>query len=101
MSRESATCRYIDTDRHVTFPIDETHSNMVKFTRNSPDYEIVIDKLCRILEIMRGAEFTTDYGHTNSVYGQNTPFIEPGLSVSHIPIMEDSLQSSTVHLTGR
>ncbi|KAK9413454.1 putative NACHT domain-containing protein [Seiridium unicorne] len=34
---------------HSIFPINENHSNMVKFSENDPDYNIVVDKLVQIV----------------------------------------------------
>ncbi|KAK3342072.1 hypothetical protein B0T25DRAFT_358324 [Lasiosphaeria hispida] len=49
VSRESATCRLVGTDPPVTFPIKATHSNMVKFARDSHYYHVVVSKLGKIL----------------------------------------------------
>ncbi|KAI0546033.1 hypothetical protein F4679DRAFT_559170 [Xylaria curta] len=46
VSRESAT---LESDSSVTFPIKATHSDMVKFTRESPDYHIVVSKISSIV----------------------------------------------------
>ncbi|KAH7329590.1 hypothetical protein B0I35DRAFT_420512 [Stachybotrys elegans] len=53
VSRESATCRFIDTDRSLTFSINSTHSDMVKFTRDSHYYHTVISKLSKIMSFSR------------------------------------------------
>ncbi|OAR02604.1 hypothetical protein LLEC1_06424 [Akanthomyces lecanii] len=53
VSRESATRRDIETKTSVVFPIHATHSGMVKFQRDSPDYHMVISKLARILSTER------------------------------------------------
>ncbi|ETS74270.1 hypothetical protein PFICI_14136 [Pestalotiopsis fici W106-1] len=34
---------------HLIFPINENHSNMVKFAENDPNYSIVVDKLVQIV----------------------------------------------------
>ncbi|KAK3294357.1 uncharacterized protein B0H64DRAFT_324187 [Chaetomium fimeti] len=49
VSRESATCRLIEKDPSATFPINATHSDMVKFTKDSHYYHVVVSKLRRIL----------------------------------------------------
>ncbi|TGJ85994.1 hypothetical protein E0Z10_g2737 [Xylaria hypoxylon] len=49
VSRESATLRLIESNSSVTFPIKATHSDMVKFTRKSPDYHIVVSKISSIV----------------------------------------------------
>ncbi|KAI1145588.1 hypothetical protein F4825DRAFT_443498 [Nemania diffusa] len=49
VSRESATLRFIHNNRSVTFPIKATHSGMVKFTRESPDYHNVVSKISSIV----------------------------------------------------
>ncbi|TRX90263.1 hypothetical protein FHL15_008808 [Xylaria flabelliformis] len=49
VSRESATLRSIESNSSVTFPIKATHSDMVKFTRESPDYHIVVSKISSIV----------------------------------------------------
>ncbi|KAI1749840.1 hypothetical protein F4782DRAFT_511720 [Xylaria castorea] len=49
VSRESATLRSIESNSPVTFPIKATHSDMVKFTRESPDYHIVVSKISSIV----------------------------------------------------
>ncbi|KAI0406999.1 hypothetical protein F4802DRAFT_605837 [Xylaria palmicola] len=49
VSRESATLRLIDSNPSATFPIKATHSDMVKFTRESPDYHIVVAKISSIV----------------------------------------------------
>jgi hypothetical protein len=51
VSRDSATCKFIETNPSVTFPIDETHSDMVKFTRGSQYYRVVISKLSSIVAL--------------------------------------------------
>lgn len=56
VDRESATCRFIRTDRAATFPINETHSDMVKFRQGSHDYNIVVSKLWTILCLNRQSE---------------------------------------------
>ncbi|CAG8962046.1 hypothetical protein HYFRA_00005088 [Hymenoscyphus fraxineus] len=50
VSPDSATCKLIETNPSITFPIDETHSDMTKFKRDSEYYHIVISKLSSILE---------------------------------------------------
>ena len=100
VSRESATCRYIDTDRSATFPIDETHSDMVKFTRNSHYYDVVIDKLSHILQIMGEVKSTTDDAQNTCVYGKSKPSMEAGASPSHPPTTEGSLEPSIPNITG-
>jgi hypothetical protein len=49
VSRESATCRLIEKDPSATFPINATHSDMVKFTKDSHYYHVVVSKMRRIL----------------------------------------------------
>ncbi|KAI9148085.1 DNA repair protein RAD5B [Paramyrothecium foliicola] len=60
VSRESATCRLNDTDPSVTFPINATHSDMVKFTRDSHYYHIVISKLSEILSLLESEEIAAN-----------------------------------------
>ncbi|KAL2843331.1 hypothetical protein BJY01DRAFT_264318 [Aspergillus pseudoustus] len=57
VSPESATCGFVDTNPAVTFPIDATHSDMVKFSQDSHYYSIVRAKLSQIL---RSAPLTRD-----------------------------------------
>jgi hypothetical protein len=45
----------------MTFPIDETHSDMVKFTRDSQYYHIVISKLSSILALPPTGRYNTDH----------------------------------------
>jgi hypothetical protein len=52
VSRSSATCGFVDTDPSVTFPIDATHSDMVKFRRGSRYYHTVVSKLTAILDLL-------------------------------------------------
>ncbi|KAI1311218.1 hypothetical protein F5Y03DRAFT_324179 [Xylaria venustula] len=49
VSRDSATLRIIQQDPSATFPIKATHSDMVKFTRESPDYHVVVSKISSIV----------------------------------------------------
>lgn len=49
VSPESATCRFIEINRSVTFPISATHSDMVKFNKESHYCDIIIKKLSKIL----------------------------------------------------
>lgn len=56
VSRESATCRFVETDTSVTIPIQATHSEMVKFTRDSHILHIIISKISRILMSKRNIE---------------------------------------------
>lgn len=51
MSRESATCRLIENNSSVTFPINATHSGMVKFTKDHHYYHVVVSKLRTILSV--------------------------------------------------
>ncbi|KAI1130797.1 hypothetical protein F5Y10DRAFT_275838 [Nemania abortiva] len=46
---ESATLRLVHDNPCATFPIKATHSDMVKFTRESPDYHIVVSKVSSIV----------------------------------------------------
>ncbi|KAK0638583.1 hypothetical protein B0T16DRAFT_227181 [Cercophora newfieldiana] len=41
VSPESATCHYYRKNKAATFPINEDHSNMVKFSRGDPNLEVV------------------------------------------------------------
>jgi len=56
VSRDSATCKFIETDPSITFPIDETHSDMVKFTKGSQYYRVVISKLSSIISLTPAEE---------------------------------------------
>ena len=49
VNRGSATCRLLEKDPSVTFPINTTHSEMVKFTKDSHYYHVVVYKLRKIL----------------------------------------------------
>ncbi|KAI0971965.1 hypothetical protein F4678DRAFT_430685 [Xylaria arbuscula] len=49
VSRDSATLRMVQRDPSATFPIKATHSDMVKFTRESPDYHVVVSKISSIV----------------------------------------------------
>ncbi|KAI1321681.1 hypothetical protein F5Y16DRAFT_416784 [Xylariaceae sp. FL0255] len=49
VSRDSATLGQTEPN-DFTFPIKANHSDMVKFGRESPDYEIVVSKLRKIME---------------------------------------------------
>ncbi|KAJ8132836.1 hypothetical protein O1611_g785 [Lasiodiplodia mahajangana] len=60
VSPESATLKLIHDNPSATFPIKATHSDMVKFTRESPDYHIVISKILSIAN----DELNQDYLHT-------------------------------------
>jgi hypothetical protein len=60
VSRDSATYRFIETNPSITFPIDETHSDMVKFTRDSQYYHIVTSKLSSILALQPTGRYNTD-----------------------------------------
>ncbi|KAK0705713.1 hypothetical protein B0H67DRAFT_498262 [Lasiosphaeris hirsuta] len=51
VSRGSATCRLVDKDPSATFAIKATHSGMVKFTRDSHYYHVVVSKLRKILSL--------------------------------------------------
>ncbi|KAI0438618.1 hypothetical protein F4803DRAFT_534503 [Xylaria telfairii] len=66
VSRESATLRLIEKNPPVTFPIKATHSDMVKFTRESPDYHIVVSKISSIVnnELSHDSQ---SYNHQSSI----------------------------------
>ncbi|KAI0861632.1 hypothetical protein F4860DRAFT_475705 [Xylaria cubensis] len=64
VSRESATLRSIESNSSVTFPIKATHSDMVKFTRESPDYHIVVSKISSIVNDDPGDD-SQHYNHQN------------------------------------
>ncbi|KAI0100545.1 hypothetical protein GGR51DRAFT_532387 [Nemania sp. FL0031] len=49
VSPESATLKLVHDNPSATFPIRATHSDMVKFTRESPDYHIVVSKISSIV----------------------------------------------------
>ncbi|KAI3324398.1 hypothetical protein HD806DRAFT_543729 [Xylariaceae sp. AK1471] len=53
VSPESATCRFNETKESFTFPVEATHSDMVKFTRGSPLYSIIFWKLGYIFGIRK------------------------------------------------
>ncbi|KAK3684319.1 hypothetical protein B0T22DRAFT_493833 [Podospora appendiculata] len=53
VSRESATCRFNEIDPSITLPMNATHSDMVKFTRDHLHYHDVISKLLDILSSTR------------------------------------------------
>ena len=52
VNRRSATCGYVEMDSSVTFPINATHSDMVKFSPDSQDYHTVISRLKSILSLL-------------------------------------------------
>ncbi|KAI8631124.1 hypothetical protein F5Y19DRAFT_473523 [Xylariaceae sp. FL1651] len=58
VSRESATYRFTETNPCVTFPIKATHSDMVKFTRDSHIYHVVVSKLLSILSLSSEGEYS-------------------------------------------
>ncbi|KAK0714484.1 hypothetical protein B0H67DRAFT_553198 [Lasiosphaeris hirsuta] len=45
VSIASATCHYHRKDKSVTIPINESHSNMVKFSRGDPNLEIIMESV--------------------------------------------------------
>ncbi|PGH01881.1 hypothetical protein AJ80_08953 [Polytolypa hystricis UAMH7299] len=61
VSRESATCRFVMTNPSITFPINATHSDMAKFSRDSHYCHVVISKLSQILRSTCEVEYGTDY----------------------------------------
>jgi hypothetical protein len=67
VDRSSATCRLFETNRAATFPINETHSDMVKFRQGSHYYGIVISKLLSILSLRRQVE----HGNNISLQGSD------------------------------
>ncbi|KAI1871350.1 uncharacterized protein JN550_004795 [Neoarthrinium moseri] len=62
VSRESATRRLIECNSIATFPINYTHSDMVKFTRSSHYIDIVRSKLVTILSPRCESESGTTNG---------------------------------------
>ncbi|KAJ2988150.1 hypothetical protein NUW58_g4128 [Xylaria curta] len=80
VSRESATLRLIESNPSVTFPIKATHSDMVKFTRESPDYHIVISKIYSIVNDDKSNDYPSD-GHRSHT-GHQTAQFEMGRTVS-------------------
>ena len=46
---DSATCGFTETNPPATFPIGESHSNMIKYEKGSQTYDVVISKLLTIL----------------------------------------------------
>ncbi|KAI1866525.1 hypothetical protein JX265_007826 [Neoarthrinium moseri] len=49
VSRESATSNLINEDASLTFPINEDHSNIVKFRDDDPICKVVLDKIGEIM----------------------------------------------------
>ncbi|GAW20388.1 hypothetical protein ANO14919_098940 [Xylariales sp. No.14919] len=92
VSRESATQRLIDRNLCVTFPIKATHSDMVKFTRGSLDYDIVI---CKISSIVNNEE-----NDASSLYGRPNQAVEPAtyLGVSSEVVEEVMEESVTAEI---
>ncbi|PYH69627.1 uncharacterized protein BO88DRAFT_443625 [Aspergillus vadensis CBS 113365] len=50
VNKDSATCGFINTRSAITFAINESHSNMVKFDQGSQYYSTVRSKLLQILK---------------------------------------------------
>ncbi len=63
VSRESATCRLVETNLPATFAINANHSDMVKFTKESHYYHTALSKLSDILPPM--PEFEVDTNDTS------------------------------------
>lgn len=59
MSRDSATCRYYRKDRSATIPINQNHSNMVKFSRGDATMGVVISlikEICSASHVLQHPE---------------------------------------------
>lgn len=69
---ESATCHYCRKDRSLTIPINENHSNMVKFGRGDPNLGVIIYSLSELCS-------STQYRSANP------QSIEPDQSAGHEP----------------
>ncbi|GKZ39023.1 hypothetical protein AbraIFM66950_011681 [Aspergillus brasiliensis] len=68
VSEKSATCGFIKTNSTVIFPINFSHSNMVKFSQDSHYLGVVQDKLSQILQI-------APHGTSYEAQGSNVPHI--------------------------
>ncbi|KAK2762332.1 hypothetical protein FQN54_001342 [Arachnomyces sp. PD_36] len=82
VSRESATCRLVETNPYLTFPINATHSDMVKFDRGSRHSHIVFSMLLEILSSNRATEYGTGrnsqaVSQSNPVSGEHDGHIDP------------------------
>lgn len=56
MTKLSATSRRIQDAQEYTFPINDTHSEIVKFTKGSQDLNVVVSKVDSILGIPRSGQ---------------------------------------------
>lgn len=73
VSPESATCGFVDSNPAVTFPINATHSNMVKFSQDSHYYSIVRAKLSQIIR----SAVQTQNGKETPTTTEDLPAIVP------------------------
>ena len=89
VNRESATCRFTKSNPAVTFPINATHSDMVKFTKGSPLTDVVISKLSKILMPLE------DEGQ-GDVHDRPTGFasVSETVPTSPIPAFQDTLSDT-------
>lgn len=74
VSKQSATCRFVETNQSVTFPISATHSDMVKLRSNSPTYNSVVSKLREILSLHHVVEHDEESGTRTSI--QSAPIAD-------------------------
>ncbi|KAI1464509.1 uncharacterized protein F4812DRAFT_467088 [Daldinia caldariorum] len=51
VTRHSATRGLLESDENLTFPLNENHSNIVKFQPGHEDYSVVVGNLARICNI--------------------------------------------------
>ncbi|KAI1459887.1 hypothetical protein F4805DRAFT_419043 [Annulohypoxylon moriforme] len=107
VTRESATRGLVEIDESQTFPLNENHSNIVKFTRGHEHYGVVLRKLAHICGLDFSNENDTleeiDEIHPNNL---NRDHIEAngqgqhmarGINPSHIGKSQNNQQRSPLH----
>ncbi|OTA67826.1 hypothetical protein K449DRAFT_364282, partial [Hypoxylon sp. EC38] len=64
VSRESATSNQVNEYDSTTFPINEDHSNMVKFVEDDPVCKVVLDKIGEIMKARPNRPGPSGSGYT-------------------------------------
>ncbi|KAI1862459.1 hypothetical protein JX265_009173 [Neoarthrinium moseri] len=93
---QSATRGLLESDESLTFPLNENHSNIVKFSRNHEDYNVIVGKIAQICNIppSRVAASEANESHPNSSTSSRMRLPKP-------PLGRDSTLSSSAQPSDR
>ncbi|KAI1859970.1 uncharacterized protein JN550_011781 [Neoarthrinium moseri] len=93
---QSATRGLLESDESLTFPLNENHSNIVKFSRNHEDYNVVVGKIAQICNIPpdRVASSEANESHPNSSTSSR-------MRLPKLPLGRDSTLSSSAQPSDR